>query len=82
MYYVLESATTAEGTAKAVTTKDNFRMAQMLYYQVLASMTANDKVNEGFCTIIDTNGRQMVEYTARYIKPRTQEPSTQEEVQD
>ena len=69
MYYVLESATTSEGVAKAVTTKDDFRQAQMLYFQVLASMTANDNVTEGFCTIIDESGRQLFDYTTRYIKP-------------
>lgn len=69
MYYILESATTAEETAKAVTTKDNFREAQMLYFQVLASMTANDAVTDGFCTIIDSNARQMYEYTTRYVRP-------------
>ena len=67
-WYVVEIATTAEGTAKAVTEKEDFNEAKMLYHQILASMMANTNVTEGICTIIDSTGRQLFEYTEKFVR--------------
>lgn len=67
-WYVVEIATTAEGTAKAVTEKQDFNEAKMLYHQILASMMANTNVTEGICTILDGSGRQMFEYTEKFVR--------------
>lgn len=67
-YYVIEISTTAEGTAKAVTEKQDYNEAKMLYHQILASMMANTNVTEGICTIIDSDGRQLLEHTEKFVR--------------
>ena len=67
-FYIVEISTTAEGTAKAVTEKEDFNEAKMLYHQILASMMANTNVTEGICTIIDGSGRQMFEFTEKFVR--------------
>ena len=70
-FYVVEISTTAEGTAKAVTEKADFNEAKMLYHQILASMMANANVTTGICTIIDGEGRQLIEYTELFVRQAT-----------
>ena len=70
MFYVIESATVDGTVAKAVTTKETYREATMLFHQIMASMMANDNVEFGFCTILDNSGRQMFDFTQTYSNPK------------
>lgn len=67
-FYVVEISTTAEGTAKAIAEKEDFNEARMLYHQILASMMANTNVTEGICTIIDSNARQLIDFTEKFVR--------------
>jgi len=71
-FFVVEIATTAEGTAKAITEKEDFNEAKMLYHQILASMMANTAVTVGICTIIDGAGRQMIDFTEKFVREATE----------
>lgn len=44
MYYLIEKATTTQGTAKAITDKSDLTSATMALHQVMASAMANPDV--------------------------------------
>jgi hypothetical protein len=56
-YYVIESYTT-DGTtfANAITTKDTYDEAVMVFHQVRASALANDSVKYNLTMVIDQSG--------------------------
>ena len=57
-YFVLEAAIVNYGQlANAVTVKDSYNEARMLFHQVRASQLANTEVTYGSCAIIDEQGR-------------------------
>ena len=70
MLYVIEiSINTAGQIAKGVTEKQSLSEARMLYHQALASMLANEDIIYGICTILNSDGRQLHEYTETVSKP-------------
>lgn len=73
MYYVVEIATTASGTAKQITLKESDREAEMLFHQVLASMMANNNLIHGICTVLTESGRQFQDLTREVIGVVSQE---------
>lgn len=69
MLFVVEVSTNTSGqTAKGVTEKETLSDARMVYHQTLASMLANEKVVYGMCTILNSDGRQLHEYTDTVYK--------------
>ena len=70
MLYVIEiSINTAGQIAKGVTEKQSLSEARMLYHQALAAMLANEDIIYGICTILNSDGRQLHEYTETVSKP-------------
>lgn len=70
--FVVEIATTKDGTAKAITEKTNFIEAEMLFHQIMASMMANQDVSHGICTVINDDGRQSFELTREFTRIPTE----------
>lgn len=66
MYYLIEKATTTQGTAKAITDKSDLTSATMALHQVMASAMANADVINALAMIIDDTGAvQRHEYWVR-----------------
>jgi hypothetical protein len=66
MYYLIEKATTTQGTAKAITDKSDLTSATMALHQVMASAMANPDVENVLAMIIDDTGAvQRHEYWVR-----------------
>lgn len=55
-YFVFETATVNEQRANAITVKENYTEALMLFHQIRASVLANPKVTYSLTLIIDTQG--------------------------
>ncbi|MCR5621402.1 MAG: hypothetical protein K6G18_06055 [Treponema sp.] len=56
MYFILESAVANGARASAVTAKENFNDARMLFHQVRASALANKDVTEAIAVVLDDAG--------------------------
>ena len=56
-YFVLESAIADGAQANAVTVKENYNDARMLWHQIRASQFANGAVTYGIACILDETGR-------------------------
>ena len=62
-YFVLETATVNGQQASAVTMKENYEEALMLYHQIRASSLANKNVSYALAQLIDEHGAvYQVEY--------------------
>lgn len=59
-YYVVETSVTSTGQANAVTVKDTFAEAQMLYHQTRASALANEGVTYSMCAVLDCYGNVLL----------------------
>lgn len=57
-YFITEITTTEAGTAKAVTEKDTFDEARMVFHQVMASAFANPAVTYALCEIVGEDGNR------------------------
>ena len=58
-YFIVESTLVGESLANAVTVKDTYAEARMVYHQVRASQLANSDVQYGSCIIYDGTMRPM-----------------------
>ena len=56
-YFVLESAIADGNQANAVTVKENYNDARMLWHQIRASQLTNGAVTYGIACILDETGR-------------------------
>lgn len=57
-YFVIEAAIVSYGDmAKAISVKDSYNEARMVFHQVRASQLANADITYGSCMIVDEQGR-------------------------
>lgn len=59
-WYVHQIATTAEGTATAITEYLNLDLARMAFHQIMASAYANQNVYYALCMMTDQFGNIMM----------------------
>lgn len=64
MYFVVEVSKDKNGAiAKAVTEKESFDLAKMLFHQIMGSLYANREagnITYGMCSILDFSGNEQI----------------------
>ena len=68
MFLVIESSIDSNGQANAITVKEDFNEARMLFHQIRATALANPAVTYNLAQVIDETGREyLTEYHGQAV---------------
>ena len=68
-YYVFETAVASGAQANAVTVKDDYKQALMLFHQIRASVLANPAVTYSLTMIIGESGHVLMSEMSGSLEP-------------